>query len=154
MNTTPYPLDFDALKKGDRIAAETIKRITGKEPGSDEYNFGRLRLRQQIQDEIEERRGETVTVKNNGDGLVILTDTEATEHNHRQFKTNIRALHERHFRMMGVDREQLDGETIAKHDRRIGSQAAVILALNNSPVRFAHRPIQRQLPGAIAKETE
>lgn len=74
----PYPIDFDALKKGDVISEQQIKDIFKPETETD-YAFAILNLVGQI----ERERSDLYPVGRKG-AIVILNDQEAHEHSVRR----------------------------------------------------------------------
>lgn len=71
MNPEKYPLDFDALQKGDYINSDYIQKITGHEPETKEYSFAVMQLINQIESRLD------VVCKQSGNGIEILTDEKA-----------------------------------------------------------------------------
>jgi len=72
-----YPLDFDALEKGDDIPAEKIREIIKHPPGTDEYRFALMALQERTTNELSERGLEVVIVQRKG-ALHVCTDKEAS----------------------------------------------------------------------------
>lgn len=119
-----YPIDFDAVRKGDEFPPEELEDIFGKKPGTDEFRFAVLGLQSLIQ----ERTGFTVKGMSSG-GLRVLTDAEAAEHNQRIFAQNLRGMVARHALNCQVDVDNLSSDQKLKHDRNLLSQSRYVSAL-------------------------
>ena len=146
MNPERYPLDFDALNKGDVLTPESLARITSTEVGTPAYQFAILGLRCEIERELE-AAGRPVTVKQDGDGLRILTDEEATDYNHAQLQAGLRKVARSHRRNLLVDRTQLSIEKQKAHDRRLIAEGAYVQSIAETRKRLPVLPHQRTVPG-------
>lgn len=122
--TSKYPIDFDAVRKGDEFTPERLADILGKQPSNDAFRFAVLGLQVLIQ----ERTGLTVKGTPEG-GLRVLVDSEAAEHNRRLFSQNMRALGTRHALNCQVDVDNLSPEQRAKHDRTLLTQSRYVSAI-------------------------
>lgn len=140
-----YPLDFDVLGKGDSFTPIQLEEITGKKRDTKEYQFAVLQLCQRIMRELSER-GNPVTAALRRDCLCILTDEEASIHNAKRFRANVRGLFRSHTRNMAVDSSQLGAESRKQHERAIAVNGAVLVAMKEAR-QLAIREHRRSTPG-------
>lgn len=145
---TPFPLDFDALKKGDVISLGQLQEITQEKYGSDAYRFKLMKLSERIQDELDDR-GLPVTVASEGGELKILTDPEASNYNGMYFRTRMRQMMRAHRRAMAVERENLTELQKQEHDRRVEVQGRYVGALIGEKEKLAVEACERSVPGRI-----
>jgi len=122
-----YPVDFDALNKGDVLPVAELEDIFRIKEGHKDFVWKSLNLKQQIERELADR-GRPVTVRNDHGALVICTDEDASDYNHRQRKVALRKLGRSHKRSLQVDRSSLSKEQLDKHDRNNGIYGAVLAA--------------------------
>lgn len=140
--TSKYPLDFDALFKGQYITQAELEKITGKTAGTDEYQFALLSLQSQIQSET------SCTVKiSNKYELRVLTDEEASRHNYKLFLQNIRGMRSRFELNTAVDTAELSDEQKGKHERNLVVQSMYIQAITRTAKQIAIEGHKRRLPG-------
>lgn len=144
-----YPLDFDALSKGDVIPAEKIEMITSEKRGTNEYRFKALRLSGRIQDEMRDR-GTPVTISFKGDDIVILTDQEASVHNAMLFGQWLRRLAGTHRRSCEVNVANLGPEQRIDHDRKLYEQGFFLQALSKARKELKVEGHQRTTPGLLS----
>ena len=78
MNLDKFPLDFDALQKGDFINSDYLAKTLVCEPETKEYNFKIMQLINQIEETL------LVVCKQSGNGIQILTDEEAVFYTRKQ----------------------------------------------------------------------
>lgn len=122
-----FPIDFEELSKGDLLSLEELEQITGKKHGTNEFSFQLLSLQQKISDAT----GFTVKIKD-GQELHILTDEEATKHNHNEFQRHKRGMFRRHNLMLAVDIAQLSESSKTAHERKLLRQGQLLQAMANS----------------------
>lgn len=113
-----YPLDFDAITKGDVIPAETLERITGEKRGTVEYQFKVLKLRGQIEAACRDR-DYPVTLRGQGDDLKVLQDEDASPHNERLMNSNLNCFKKHYRQLLEVDMGNLTEEQKKDHERRV-----------------------------------
>ena len=122
-----YPMDFDDLQKGDIITVQELERLTGKKFGTNEFAFKALSLQAQISDAT----GFTVKIRN-GEELHILTDEEASKHNHNEFQRHKKGMFRRN-RLMGlVDMNALSETMRAEHERKLIKQGQLLQAMSGA----------------------
>ena len=112
-----FPLDFDTLKRGDFLAPEEVEAATLTKRTEDHYWRKVLRLKAEIMDHFQAKRGEVVTVVSRGDGLRILTHAEQAEHAPIREERAIKQLVRSHAEGAAVDLSQLDTEQKQRHER-------------------------------------
>jgi hypothetical protein len=134
MNDTPaqpFPLDFEALRKGDVIAPEVIEAAYRVSRADRNYQLATMKLKERIERDLE-ARGYPVTIKQEKDALRILTDPEAVEYNDAAFKASLRAIGRAHHRLCVVDTEQLTEQERRAHSRAVMGQAMQIAGMRNA----------------------
>lgn len=109
VKATRYPLDYDALKKGDVIPAAQLERILSRKRGTERYHLQLLTLRDEIERQLA-IRGAIVAVRTFGDTLKILTDEEAAEHCPRRVHLGIRHAFKNHRKSLAVELPNLSDE--------------------------------------------
>lgn len=130
-DSAPYPIDFDALRKGDVVSPEVISAVYGVERSSRGFQVCALNLKDRIERALGER-GYPVTVKTEMDAIRILTDAEAVQYNAASFERGVSAMARSHRRLAAVDHAQLDARESEKRDRLLLNQATQLLALRRS----------------------
>lgn len=129
MTTTRYPLDVNALGKGDYISLEDCEKILGKkrEADPDKYRLALLGLKDLIVRELT-RSGRVLTVNIHHDGIRICTDSEAAEYNKSRFALSVRSMTDATIRNQHVDDAELTEEQRAAHRQELVKMAAVTSA--------------------------
>lgn len=135
----PFPLDFDAIKKGDRIPPETVCNYFEIEQSSRMYSLAALNFAKEIQRELA-ARGRYVMVCIRKDFVCVMTDAEAAEHVEREFEVKLASARKLHAHAQTIDRSNLDTATSARLDRVLMVQAAKLAA-----VRKAEANIQKAI---------
>lgn len=149
MLTDKYPLDFDAIYKGQYITQTELRKITGKTPGTDEYQFALLSLQAAIQS----KTSCTVKIANKFE-LQVLTDEDASRHNHKLFLQNVRGMRSRFDLNTAVDIAELSEEQKAKHERNLVVQSLYIQAITMTAKQITVAAHKRQLPSKATENTE
>lgn len=145
MNTAPHPLDFDALRKGSVITADEIAQAIDIPKDAPSFQVGALNLASQVERELL-ARGLATTVVIRGQGIRVLTDAEASEHNRRMFRRRLRGLVRDHSRAMRVDRAELDTEHLAAHDRALLEQGKYLSSIRETRKQLRLAPVQDERP--------
>jgi hypothetical protein len=114
-----FPLDFDALTKGQILDIEYLERIFGvRYEQGQRWAFLVMGLQAQVHEKTD------LSCKIDHDAIRILTDAEASEHNFRLVGCHVRGISRRTEKLLQVDRSQLDETASSEHDRRIRVAAA------------------------------
>jgi hypothetical protein len=135
--TSKYPIDFDLIEKGQCFTMDRLSEIFGRDkfpPGSPQLRMKALNLKQQIEDEC------LVTCKLNDDGLFVLTDAEAVEHNQSIFKSSQKQMRRRYELNAHVDIGQLDPAMQRRHMEGMIHQGRLLQAM-----RRATREIKKEI---------
>lgn len=140
--TERYPLDFDALKKGDGISREKCESILRVSATDDKYGLKLLALKETVVRGLE-NRGLPVTVVCDHGGLKILTDEEAAEYNPIQFTLGLQKAAQAHRRTMLVDQSGLTVDARKSLDRRIEIQGKVLQAVSETRKTLTAEPHRR-----------
>ncbi len=130
IETNKYPIDFDALEKGDIITNEQLEKITGHKFGSPKFAWAVIGLREKIF----KNTGYTST-HNQDIGLRNLTDTEASLYNEKDFHNKRRGMFRANQKMANVDVAKLSSTAKDLHERKLLNQSRVLSAMR-SPKRF------------------
>lgn len=141
MAANQYPIDYDAVEKGDEWTGKELEKIFGCKGDSKEFQFARL----QLQQEIWQRRQFTVKIHNET-GLRVLTDPEASVHNQKQFRHNLLGVHKRTRMLLAVDRGNLSEVQQTSHDRAVrvqGYYSQHLAAASKSLHRFLKQKTSR-----------
>jgi hypothetical protein len=118
VSTNEYPLDTEGLGKGSRVTGDRIAEATGVPTSSRNFGLAMLRIKGYVYAALAER-GLDVVIRQDGDDLVILTDSEAAPYTDDKFRQRIvqagLALREQ----LSVARGGLTDEEVARHDRAL-----------------------------------
>jgi hypothetical protein len=126
MKLTPkYPIDLDALKKGDYISPEEISKIYSVPLTSSKFNLYALKLKCFIKEKSSQAEFQFLT-KIEGGGVRILTDKESIRYTDNLSDNTVRRLFRHLQDMMRIpvaqlgheDRDLLD-KSILKNSRRV-----------------------------------
>jgi hypothetical protein len=140
-----YPLDYDALAKGDVIGRDRLAVILDADPESALYHARLVGLMRTIEEELE-LRGRPCTVRSHQGTIEILDDAAASAHNQVWFRLRCRGLKRSHRRMLAVDAANLDAEQLRGHDRALVLQGRTLAAM---AAARAIRPAACQRPIAL-----
>jgi len=148
---TRWPMDYDALKKGDVIAVADVERITGKKQGTKEYQFALLGLVKRMRDALfHQEKFWTIAIRK--DAVCILNDVEASEYNPREYESSRNRLKRLHVQCLAVDSAELtDGQREA-HYRRLQVQAFEMSAMRSA--RLECVKATRQLDHEASKDAQ
>lgn len=146
MEVQKYPIDFDAVTKGQFFTNADLVQILGK-PEADlkAFRFAVMSFAQQIQDRTH------FTTKITEEGLHVLTDQQASEHNWKQFNSHKRGIVRRTRMMTDVDRAQLSTEEAQRHDARMLIQSRVLQAMRHAS---RQQKIESQQPQQIGAASQ
>ncbi len=113
-----WPLDVDALEKGDVIGPEKIEKISGKSRNDPKaYRLEQLKLVQWIEKESASF-GCPLIPKTEGDAIRILHDGEAIEYAERELMRHRRGQGKQVRRLSGsIDESKLSSKEQAHKDR-------------------------------------
>jgi hypothetical protein len=141
-----FPLDFDALKKGDEIEADRLESITNTKRGTDQYNLAVLALRARIMQELKDR-GKFVTVAVVKGCLRLLTDEQAALYNARMYRAGFQRAGRSLKRLAKVDVGNLTDQQKQDHERTLLVFGKMLQAAKTARREIAATPYQRTLPG-------
>jgi hypothetical protein len=140
-----YPIDYDALKKGDSIGPGRLVEILGVRQTHPRWQLKLLALQQEIERELWDR-GKPWTVAIRKGFIAVLTDSEAAEYNRRRFLSAQRSLHRSHRRNSAVDQANLAESERAMHHRAIHVEGVQLAAMLAARRELGPRPYERQFP--------
>jgi hypothetical protein len=144
MNT----VDFDSLKKGDRLGPETLTAAFGVGPEAAEYSRRQVALCEEIRRKLA-ARGLQVTVACVKAEVRVLDDSEALRHNNRLFKKGRRRLCKAHRQMSAVDTGRLTARERQEHARTLVVQGAILAGVRSATARVYAEPYRRKTPGLV-----
>lgn len=132
MEAERFPVDYDALKKGDVIPAERVQRLTGLPKGHEKYSLRALQWGRKIEKEMEQR-GCPVIIVYEKYALKVLTDSEAIVYNAKSFREGIAKSQRAHRRnRTRVDRCELTAAEKASHETEVRVSAAILRGIRNT----------------------
>ena len=116
--TEKYPIDFDSLKKGDRICTAVLEEILQVKAGRSEFQTKGLNFAKKVEQELA-RRGMDCIVKLRQESLHILTDSEAVEYISRTNRMGCNKINSA-FNALGiVDYSKLNADDKNRYDRAV-----------------------------------
>ena len=136
----------ESLQKGSFISPSEIEGITGVIIGTPNYQFALMQLRYEIENELG-HLGRPVTVKSEGAGLRILTDSEASIYNERQGNLARFKLFRAFRRNKNVDEANLSDPERQVHYRTLEVQGKYVQALKRVRQELSLEPSKRMTPG-------
>ena len=123
-----YPLDFDALEKGQAWTPDDLERLTEKGRGTDPYRWAVLAIKDRIVRECKDR-GKEFTLAVVKGCLRILTDEEAAVYNASAFRAGIRRSRRSYRRLARtVDAAKLTEGQAKDHERNLLVCGRVLVA--------------------------
>ena len=145
-----FPLDYDALKKGDEISTEQIEEF-GRCNREDEKHFrlAALVLKDRITKNCRER-GKLFTVVILKGRIRILTDEEAAIYNPRQFRHGFRRQLRALRRLTEVNPEGLSQQQQKDHERNLLVCGKMVQAARSARATINAIPHKRTTPGLPA----
>ena len=148
-----YPLNFGALKKGDRFSVEQLAEIVHCHQGSAKFQLKVLALRGRIDDELK-ARGTLWTVKSDHGALVICEDSDAAITNRKRGRKAIRQFARSHARNLAVDQTKLTDDERKQHERTLLVNGSVLCAIKKERTKLKLSTAERKTPGLIVSESE
>lgn len=150
--TKRYPLDFDAIAKGDQWTPDELEQITSTRRGTTQYQFACLELRMRIMRECLDR-GKPVTAAMVKGSLRVLTDEEASLYNAKIFRVGQRKSARSLGRLSRVNIANLTESQKQEHERNIlvfGRMLAASRRAQRGQLKLiAHA---RQVPGITQQQ--
>jgi len=135
MDPQKYPLDCDALKKGDILSHAELVTIVGPKPTGWEQRLAFLALKGLI----ERKRPDLPAIRLQLDGsgqdhyrLVVLLDWEASEYQHKRCGMGARTIGRSLHRQMAVDTATFTAEQHKTYAHRLQHDARIYLALKSA----------------------
>lgn len=152
-NPERYPLDFDALQKGQYIDCETLTHIFGVQPGTSLFSLETMKLKQRIECE----RADLIA-RGEGQGLRILTDEEAGPYLHSRMASHVRGLAKTSQKRSRIDPNELDEDQRRVHESENRIAASVAIAARQAMRKQLRIEAQQQgykrLPEVAGEDSE
>lgn len=145
-----FPINFDALRKGDIIPSEVIAAFCGSPRGTQCYDFTVLSLRTRIMRECRDR-GMSYTLAVIKGELRILTDEEAAIYNARMCRSGFRRQYRSLKRLAQVDPTALSSEQQRDHERNLLVYGRMVQAARSARATVIAIEHQRTIPGLPAQ---
>jgi hypothetical protein len=145
MDNSRFPIDFDAVQKGDKFTPEQIETILGISQDSERFQLAVLAFVERIRDELDSR-GKPATVAIVKKCVTILTDQEASIYNATEFDRGLRKSGRAHRRAVQVDVGLLDHDDRQRHERNLTTQAAILTGIKTAR-KLAISSHKRTTPG-------
>lgn len=118
MDAKRFPIDYEALNKGDVIAVAEVERLVQCPRDHRLFAMKATNLASTISLAMDDLGRPVTIVLREGD-LRVLTDDEASQYNHEMFKQFFRRMGRSLRRLAAVDVGQLDSEERGEHLRRL-----------------------------------
>lgn len=147
MSIRYYPIDFDALQKGDEITTQQIEefgRCTHEQ--EKQFRFAAMSLKDRIVKECRDR-GKLFTVIITKMRIRILTDEEAALYNPRQFKQGFRRQVRSLRRLTEVNTSSLSEQQQKDHERNLLVFGKMLQAARSARAKVQAVAHQRTIPG-------
>ena len=112
-----YPININAINKGDHISAQTVEQVTGEKVGTQEFVFAKLSLGEWIQKMMWNNRQVSVVVRYPKDGISILTDSEAIGVLSARNDQACKAIRKQAMQITRVDSSRLSASERIEKDR-------------------------------------
>lgn len=126
-----WPMDFDALSKGDVIDSEHLQRVTRCEAGTSAYQLKLLAVKNEIERRLAQR-DYPVTCKIEKNAIRILSDLEASEYNEGQGELAVRKAYRSLRRLANVDPRNMTEQQQKEHSRRLIAMGATCAAIRET----------------------
>lgn len=143
-----WPVDIDALSKGDSIGSEILAEFFGVEYGSQVYQLRLAGFVQKLEVALW-AKGKQYVLRCSQGSVSILTDTEAAEYTQARFGAHYRGLRRSHRRAAVVDRSRLADDARNRHDRALVVQGGMLAAASRAVVELKAVPYERNTPPVI-----
>lgn len=152
--TKKYPVDVSNLNKGDYIEPEMISKTFEIEMDDPHFRLYQLKLSSYI--EIESaRQGRALLPKQEGNGIRILTDEEASRYRPIVADNHARALRRELSRMMRIDISNLSYESKNRLETEVMRNSKRVIALKGVNKEILALPsATRSTPSMLSGETK
>lgn len=151
--TTRYPVNVDALNKGDRLDVQQVEHLIGCKFEDRNYSLKALRLADWISDEMRKRRGIDVITRVMRGEVVLLTDAEASKYVGVRWDESLGIQRRMIRHSLAIDRDALPDDTArANLDRATTSMAMQYAAAKKERRKAARaemKPAERKTPALL-----
>ena len=144
MNGSKFPVDFDAVAKGDSWSQDEVLIALGVPLDCNDPAFHLMKFCQRVSEEMKDRQ-QVVTVAIQKGRVRILTDEEAVEYNAREFDRGLAKSRRAHFRALAVDVGNIGEVQREQHERRCIVNGQVLSAIRKTR-RIAVSAVERSTP--------
>lgn len=123
MRIHPYPIDFESLDRGSVIEEATLRKCIPHEPGTDQWSFGVLSVKDELRKFFREERGTVVAIRERANSLEILTHEQTHAYVEQRERAALREYARRHLEDQHIDASQLSAEAKARRTARLTKSA-------------------------------
>jgi len=149
---TAQGLNYNLLRKGDYVDPAVIEIITGEIAETPGYQLAAMNLKTEIEGALQSQR-RPMTLKHEGYGIRLLTDTEAAEYNKEQGEAGVRKLNRAFKRNQVVEEVNLSDPERQSHYRTLEVQGKQLQAIRKVRRELHIAPVKRRTPGLRVAET-
>lgn len=149
MEAERWPIDYDALQKGDVIPSDLLERVTNTNRESAEYAFAVLKMKDRIERELHDRNRDWTLRIHKGE-IKVLTDPEAATFNHAEQVRARAAMMRRFLLALAVDVSLLDEDQRKQHERNVEVDGKYIQSMRDVRKQLACKGHQRNTPALPA----
>lgn len=132
MNAERWPLDFEALKRGDVVPVSHVERIAGVKRDDAAFAFHALKLAKDIEHYFE-TCGDVVCVKSVRGSLHVLTHSRQAEYVQQRARHHVHGYATSYRKALGVDRALLTDEARKRLDRFLQTTAFRLQQMRKPP---------------------
>ena len=123
MRIHPYPIDFASLDRGSGIEEATLRECIAHEPGTDQWTFGVLKVKDEVRKYFREERATVVAIRERANSLEILTHEQTHAYVEQRERAALREYARRHLEDQHIDASHLSSEAKARRAARLTKSA-------------------------------
>ena len=138
-------IDIAFLKKGDWISPDIIEAQTSETVGTSAYQFAALKLKIEIESALK-AAGRPMTLKQEGAGIRLLSDSEAACYNENRGECACGQLAKAHRRNLAVEEVNLSPVERQTHYRVLDRQGRYLQAIKKIRRKLRLQPVERRTP--------
>lgn len=132
-----WPFDFHAIYKGDTITPDQCERIIGMSREQKRYALKLVKLAEILEKGLR-RIGRKCTVRCLRDGIRVLTDAEAAEHNDAMVHQHLRGARRSVRRQSDVDTSNLSDGQRKQHEKALIRNGMMLQAARLRRIELAN----------------
>lgn len=153
MEATRWPIDYEAIKKGDSIPVDKVERLVGVSRTDARFSLLAMQMAKQIERDLHINK-KMWTVRTEGGSIRVLTDAEASHYNHSRQRRDRRSMFRRFALNSAVDATLLSDDQKQQHDRAMEVDGRYIQAMRSTRAQLSAETYRRNTPTMLpAPET-